>query len=207
MIKINLEMEAKDLTELLERGINLDCDFEKSYQENEAREIRKRVVGADKLDETYEEMQARIRREIEQQTEAINELNKVKEIKIDDLCTHKSGIRTSSLEETTEGARCKICNKRFKLVSEEDEKNKDAIIHVNNIIESIKAYNLDITEYELIELAKFQSILNTLEDRLQRASKVLERYDSYPSQPMIDPNHPLAAINNTIFGSQLMPRI
>ena len=184
MIKINLEMEAKDLTELLERGINLDCDFEKSYQENEAyiREIRKRVVGADKLDETYEEMQARIRREIEQQTEAINELNKVKEIKIDDLCTHKSGI-TLSLEETTEGVRCKICNKRFKLVSEEDEKNKDAIAHVNDMIESIRTYNLDITEYELIELAKFQSLLNTLEDRLQRGSKILDKYDSYPSQP------------------------
>lgn len=196
MIKINLEMEAKDIAELLERGINLDSDFEKSYQENEA---------YIKLDNTYEEMQARLRREVEEETQAINKLNMIKEIKIDDLCTHKSGVGTSSLQETAEGVKCKICNKRFKLVSDKDEKNKDAIAHVNDMIESIRTYNLDITEYELIELAKFQSLLNTLEDKLQRASEILEKYDSYPSQSTIDPNHPLT--NNNLFGMSMIPRL
>lgn len=194
MIKINLEMEVKDLVELVESGFNVSPDFEKKYQEAEAyiRKVREEVAGTDRVDESFEDIQDRIKKEIYGAQQDLK-LNEIKEFKFQDLCTHKSEKGATTLVDTEDGVVCTLCNKRFKLVSEDNKENKKAIVQVNNMIESIKAYNLEISEDEILELARLQSVLNTLESKLDKASKTLDKYVSKITlQPVLDPNHPLS---------------
>lgn len=223
MIKFTVEMEANDVVEIMKGGANLFNEFEKQFKENEAwiRNVREKVVGADRVDESFEEIQERlekqiafdrdvveskIREEVKEELLSEAELKELKNIKFEDLCTHKSNNGTTALKETSDGVVCELCNKRFKLTSEDNNENKKAIVHVNNMIETIKACNLEISEGEILELAKLQSILNTLDSKLTTASGILDKHVSKITlQPMIDPNHPLATNINHIQSFSLLP--